>query len=366
MTSHEKFNKSTTGTEVAEAFKDRIRGKHILITGASPNSIGEATAHAVAGSNPGLLILASRTRTKLATVAANIQENHPTVTIRTIVLNLADQTSVKEAAQQIRGVTNRLDVLINNAGVSLSRKQWSPDGIELTFATNHIGPFLLTNMLLPILLEAARDGEPGATRIINVSSSAHMISPMRFSDYNFEGKTLLPQREQPRKNLPEHLYEKQGGFPGMVAYGASKTANVLFAVALNERLRSSGIRSFAVNPGDVLSDLIREVGPRLLKAAGATPPEKWKSSDQGCATSLVAAFDPSLAGMWERLRGNPKDDEPTDDHGRFGGLVFVGLSRSTTGTLGVRQIDGREIMGAERETRNEHWWEQIVTLRRNR
>ncbi|KAI1636700.1 hypothetical protein F4809DRAFT_641248 [Biscogniauxia mediterranea] len=295
MTSHEKFDKSTTGTEVAETFKDRIRGKHILITGASPNSIGGATAHAVAGSNPGLLILASRTRTKLAAVAAHIQEQHPALSIRIVVVNLADQTSVREAAQQIKSVTNRLDILINNAAVSLSRKQWSPDGIELTFATNHIGPFLLTNMLLPILLETARDSESGATRIINVSSSAHMISPIRFSDYNFESKTSLPQREQPRKNLPEHLYEQQGGFPGMVAYGASKTANVLFTVALNERLRSSGIQSFAVNPGDVLSGLIREVGPEFLKVTGATPPEAWKSSDQGCATSLVAAFDPSLA-----------------------------------------------------------------------
>ncbi|KAI1502303.1 hypothetical protein F5X99DRAFT_379763 [Biscogniauxia marginata] len=294
MTSHEKFGKSTTGTEVAESFRDQIRDKHILITGASPNSIGEATAHAVAGSNPGLLILASRTQAKLAAVAAHIQERHPTVTIQIVVLNLADQKSVREAAQKIKSLTNRLDVLINNAGVSLSRKQWSPDGIELTLATNHIGPFLLTNMLLPALLETARNSRTGATRIINVSSSAHMISPMRFGDYNFEGKTL-PQHEQPRRNLPEYLYETQGGFPGVVAYGASKTANILFTVALNERLRSSGIRSFAVNPGDVLSDLIREVGPEFLKVTGAIPPEAWKSSDQGCATSLVAAFDPSLS-----------------------------------------------------------------------
>ncbi|KAI1485692.1 hypothetical protein F5X96DRAFT_682614 [Biscogniauxia mediterranea] len=293
---HRQFDKSTTGTEVAETFKNRIRGKHILITGANPNSIGEATAYAVASSNPGLLILASRTRTKLTAVAAHIQEQHPALRIQIVVANLADQTSVREAAQQIKSVTNRLDILINNAGgVSLSREQWSPDGMELAFATNHIGPFLLINMLLPILLETARDIEPGATRIINVSSSAHMISPIRFSDYNFEAKASLPQREQPRKNLPEHLYEQQGGFPGMVASGASKMASVLFTVALNERLRSSGIQGFAVNPGDVLSGHTREVGPEFLKVTGATPPEAWKSSDQGCATSLVAAFDPSLA-----------------------------------------------------------------------
>ncbi|CAJ2506994.1 Uu.00g081800.m01.CDS01 [Anthostomella pinea] len=290
------FDRTTTGTKVAAAFGDRIRGKHILITGASPNSIGEATARAVAGRSPGLLILASRSAAKLSAVAGQIGEQHPHVTVRTVVVDLADQNSVREAATQIRGLTTRLDVLVNNAGVSLSRKQWSPDGngIELTFATNHVGPFLLTNLLLPILLEAARTNKPGDTRIVNVSSSAHVISPFRFSDYNFEGKPL-PQREQPRKNLPDHLYEQHDGFPGMVAYGASKTANILFSVALNERLLPSGIRSYAVNPGDILSGLLREVGAEFRKVTGAMPPETWKTPDQGSATSLVAAFDPSLS-----------------------------------------------------------------------
>lgn len=84
---------------------------------------------------------------------------------------------------------------------------------------------------------------------MNVSSSANLVSPFRFSDFNFvEGQTI-PEKELPRRNLPDYLYEERDGFPVMVAYRASKTANLLFTVSLNQRLRASGIRSFGVNPG---------------------------------------------------------------------------------------------------------------------
>ncbi|KAH9900633.1 hypothetical protein F4778DRAFT_152637 [Xylariomycetidae sp. FL2044] len=295
------FGRSTTGTEVAETFKDRIRGRTVLITGTSPNSIGEATALAVARGAPALLILASRTQAKLRAVARRIHDEvlgsageSIVTTVRTVVVDLASQRSVREAAARVRTLTSRLDVLINNAGVSLSTKQWSPDGVELTFATNHLGPFLLTRLLLPLLEEGARNGKPGATRVINVSSSAYLISPMRFSDYNFEGKPLASD-EQPRKNLPAHLYAEIDGFPGTIAYGVSKTANILFCVALNDRLGSRGIRSLAVYPGDILTGLVREASPEMLRAVEIAPAGTFKSPDQGCATSLVAAFDPSLS-----------------------------------------------------------------------
>lgn len=231
-------------------------GVPVLITGASPQSIGEATACAVANGSPGLLILASRTASSMDAVTKLIHDQYPRVAVRTVVLDLANQASVREAAARVSGLTTSLDVLINNAGVSLSTKQISPDGIELTLATNHVGPFLLTNLLMPLLLESARTSKPGVTRIVNVSSSANLVSPFRFSDYNFvEGQTI-PKNELPRKNLPDYLYEEHDGFPGMVAYGASKTANLLFTVALNQRLRASGIRSFGVNPGGRSSRII--------------------------------------------------------------------------------------------------------------
>lgn len=148
------------------------------------------------------------------------------------------------------GLTDHLDVLINNAGVSLQERQYSPEGIELTFATNHLGHFLLTTLLLPLL-------RPGA-RIVNVSSSGHRISPVRFSDINFDdevdgpekGKMAVPEEEQAPPNIPAWTKGRApDGFQGAVAYGMSKSANILFTVALKRRLASKGVDSFALHPG---------------------------------------------------------------------------------------------------------------------
>ncbi len=249
-------------------------------------------------------------------MAHKVKNSCPSVIVHTVVVDLASQDSVREAARRIGALTSTLHILINNAGINVSKKQWSVDGIELIFATNHLGPFLLTSLLIPVLAEAARNSQPGTTRIINVSSSAHFVSPFRFSDYNFEGRPL-PSDEQPRRNLPNYVYEENDGFPGTIAYGSSKTANILFSVALNSRLRSKGIRSLAVDPGgkhlytplwhrphllneqqtpDIMTNLVRAIGPGLLKAINAIPETALKSPDQGCATSLVAAFDPTLSG----------------------------------------------------------------------
>lgn len=179
---------------------------------------------------------------------ASTASAHATTIVETVHLDLASQASVRQAARDIAAITTRIDVLINNAGINVHRRQLSPDGIELTFATNHLGPFLLTQLLLPLLLDAAGSGPTGATRVVNVSSGGHHISPMRFSDYNFEGKPLPPD-EEPRRGLPDWVHETDDGFPGTLAYGMSKCANILFTVALKERLQQRGIDSFAVDPG---------------------------------------------------------------------------------------------------------------------
>lgn len=170
--------------------------------------------------------------------------------MKTIVVDLASQASVRAAASQVASLTDDLDVLINNAGISPSRRQFSPEGIERTFATNHVGHFLLTTLLLPIL-------SPGG-RVINVSSSAHRLSPVRFSDINFDdevdgpkkGKMNVPKDEQTHPKIPEWAaVAAPDGFRGTVAYGMSKCANVLFTVDLKRRLASRGVDSFAVHPG---------------------------------------------------------------------------------------------------------------------
>ncbi|KAH8879406.1 NAD(P)-binding protein [Thozetella sp. PMI_491] len=295
------FGKSTTGTEVAETYRDQIRGKHVLITGTSPNSIGEAAALAlVRGARPALLILASRTASKLDEVARR-QHNAGRTLVRTVVLDLASQDSVREAARAIALLTTRIDVLLNSAGVNVQRRQLSPEGIELTFATNHVGHFLLVHELLPLLRAAAaarRGGEP-ATRIVNVSSEGHRISPMRFSDYNFDRDASaadLPADERPRRGLPSSVLETTDGFPSVLVYCMSKCANVLFTVGLKERLLHHGIDSFALDPGNIRTNLDRDIAPGLKKMLDDAPSDFWKSPDQGCATLLVAAFDPALSG----------------------------------------------------------------------
>jgi NAD(P)-dependent dehydrogenase (short-subunit alcohol dehydrogenase family) len=98
-------------------------------------------------------------------------------------LDLGSQQSVRKAAADIAALTDRLDILINNAAAMVTSRQATPEGIELQFGTNHIGPFLLTNLLRPLLQKAAESNPAGATRVVNVSSEGHRMSPFRFSDY---------------------------------------------------------------------------------------------------------------------------------------------------------------------------------------
>lgn len=138
-----------------------------------------------------------------------------------------------------------LDVLFDNAGVNVSERRLTEDGTELQFGTNHVGPFLLTNLLLP-LLARSKDG-----RVVITSSESHRISPIRFSDFNMEPGKQVPGDEEPRRGLPEGILRGDGGYEPGVAYGQSKTANVLFAVGINDRAGSKGVKGFAVHPGSM-------------------------------------------------------------------------------------------------------------------
>ncbi|KAF3769909.1 NAD(P)-binding protein [Cryphonectria parasitica EP155] len=299
-----KFDRHTTGTEVAETFKDQIRGKTVLVTGPSPGSIGKATALAIAGHQPALLILAGRTPAKLDAVATSCREvaanNATNVSMKTVQVDFLSLASVRSAASEISALTDRLDVLINNAGISTAVLRYSREGFESQFATNHLGPFLLTKLLLPLLLRAS----PGA-RVVNVSSTAQWISPVRFSDINFEnevdgpkkGKIDLPKNERPHSKSPAWTMARSAdGFPGTMAYGQSKTANVLFTVALKRRLAGQGIDILALHPGEIRSNLGGELSPEFKKEIKTWPARRFKTLDQGCATTLVAAFDPELSG----------------------------------------------------------------------
>ncbi|KAF2709906.1 retinol dehydrogenase 13 [Pleomassaria siparia CBS 279.74] len=300
---HPEWNQETGGLEVARAFSEQIHGKNVLITGVSPESIGSSISHSIASQSPNLVILASRTQSKLDDVASKIQHAYPTVDVRTVLLDLGSQESVKQTATAISQMTTKLDVVINNAGIMTPTKQLTNEGIEAQFGSNHIGHFLLTNTLLPLLLLAASPQANanatvpgGATRVVNVTSLGHRLSPVRFHDYNFEGKEI-PAAEKYPGELPPMFQSTtaaaDGGYNGFVAYGQAKTANILYSVSLTEKLKGRGIVSYAVHPGSIWTGLSRDLDADGEAAIRKISPF-WKNHDQGAATILVAAFDPAL------------------------------------------------------------------------
>lgn len=162
------------------------------------------------------------------------------------------QDSVRAAAAEVGQLTDRLDLVINNAGFMTQQRQWTKEGIEGQFGANHIGHFLFTNLLMPQLLASAASNAPGSTRVVNLTSLGHRLSPMRFSDYNLEklGNEGLPEEEMHANPLPPMFQQStEDGYNGYVAYGQAKTANILYSVGLNERVGKKGVLSYAVHPG---------------------------------------------------------------------------------------------------------------------
>ena len=192
----------------------------VVITGVSPKSLGETLAHTIANHAPACLILASRTPSKLESVLSSIKQSTPGADPKLIELDLGSQKSIRKAATDISILVDHVDVLINNAGVNSSDRR-----------------------------ETSRQN--GTTRVVNVSSLGYRLSPIRFHDYNFEGKSI-PTEEQPPAGLPPALkpnVEEGRPYVAFCAYGQSKTANILHAVSLNKRLNSQGVKAFAVHPG---------------------------------------------------------------------------------------------------------------------
>jgi NAD(P)-dependent dehydrogenase (short-subunit alcohol dehydrogenase family) len=223
----------------------------VLVVGVSPESLSQPMCLAIAAHKPELLILASRSQTKINKVIDEIRSSASNVAVSSVVVDLSCFPSIRSAAAEIRSLTSKLDIIINNAAVNPLTRQLTESGIELHFGTNHLGPFLLTNLLLPqVELAAKSSGVPGSTRIVNLTSQGHRISPIRFSDINFSKLARdLPVGERPPPGLPAAFFDPEKAFSPFVAYGQSKTANILFSVHLTKLLKERGIRSYAVHPG---------------------------------------------------------------------------------------------------------------------
>jgi NAD(P)-dependent dehydrogenase (short-subunit alcohol dehydrogenase family) len=240
------FGRNITGKEVVEAFADPLEGKTssshllilqpsltlqpVLITGPSFSSIGGETAISLAYGNSAQILLAGRTKSRALPVIHKIHELNSKIVTKFVHVNLASQTSVRKAAEEINGSVNRIDYLINNAGIiAIPTFETTEDGIESQFGSNHIGHFLLTNLVMGKILAAGK-----GARIINVSSTGFELGGFRFDDWNFKVHQVF-LRSTVFFNM--HLQEGKEYGPWQ-AYAQSKTGNVLFSAALAERLKS--------------------------------------------------------------------------------------------------------------------------------
>ncbi|GAA5838207.1 hypothetical protein JCM3766R1_001860 [Sporobolomyces carnicolor] len=271
MTIPSTFQFHTTSTEAATHYKNEIAGKTVLITGVSPNGLGAEAATAIAQSEPKLLILAGRSIDKINETRRAIEKVAPRVELKVLILDLGSFKAAKKAGQELLSWDLPIDVLINNSGImAIPERTLSEDGYELQFATNHLGPFIFTNTILPALRRSP------APRIVSISSWGHHLSDVFYDD---------PKAEK--------SYDK------WKSYGGTKTANVLFAISLSKR----GVPSVSLHPGGIRTELLRyltredEVAMGFIHEDGS-PGDKWefKTLPEGASTHIVAAFEPSLKG----------------------------------------------------------------------
>jgi len=242
---------------------NELRDRTVLVTGASAG-IGRATAAQLASMGARVL-LASRSRERGEAARASIVERVPGASTELLVADLASQDGVRSLAAQTLAASDRLDVLINNAGVFTRGYEETPDGLETQFAVNHLAPFLLTNLLRERLAESA------PARVITVSSEAHKRGRIEFDD--LQGKDR---------------------YNGLKAYAQSKLANLLFNRELARRLAGTGVTSNALHPGVVATSLLFDsFRPlKLLRPLLRTP-------EQAARTTICLAAAPAL----ERLTG---------------------------------------------------------------
>ncbi|GII31175.1 SDR family NAD(P)-dependent oxidoreductase [Planotetraspora mira] len=268
------FGFASTAGEVAAGVD--LTGRRVVVTGAS-SGIGVETARALAGAGAEVT-LAVRDVAAGERTAAAVTATTGNRALRVARLDLTDPASVAAFVAWWQGP---LHVLVNNAGVMACPEEYTAQGWESQFATNHLGHFALAKGLHPALVA------DGAARIVVVSSTGHQISPVVFDDPNFAFRPYDP----------------------WLAYGQSKTANVLFAVEATRRWAGDGITANALMPGAVYTNLQRHTGGR---GSGRVPAELIKSVEQGAATSVLLAVSPLLDGVGGRYFVDCNETEVVD------------------------------------------------------
>ena len=247
-----------------------LHGKRILVTGVSAG-IGVETARSLAA-HGAQVVGAARDLAKAQAATTQVREDAAAHggSFELIALDLANLKSVRACADDLLARAETFDVIIANAGVMATPFGHTADGFETQFGTNHLGHFVFVNRIAPLIREGGR--------LINLASSGHRFANVDLEDPNFERTPYEP----------------------FVAYGRSKTANILFAVAFDRRHRERGIRAAAVHPGGIYTELGRHMEPAQLQAmvdqitqqlaAEGRGPFQFKTIPQGAATSVWAGI----------------------------------------------------------------------------
>lgn len=232
-----------------------------VITGTT-HGIGTVTSRELARAGYTVVMLC-RNVAAATTLAQDIMQGGPAGRVEVVPCDLADLSSVRAAARTVRERFSRIDRLINNAGMVSTRRRFSVDGHELTFATNHLGPFLLTRLLLPALAPAAR--------IINVASKVH-----------YRGRLDL-----------DAVDDRKARYSGIAAYSRSKLANVMDTFVLARQLAGSGVRVNCLHPGVVATHLL----PGWLNLIRPLFKRYLFTPERGARTTLYLALEERAAAL---------------------------------------------------------------------
>jgi NAD(P)-dependent dehydrogenase (short-subunit alcohol dehydrogenase family) len=278
-----RFDATSTADEVVDGVD--LHGRRAVVTGGA-SGIGVETARSLARAGAAVT-LAVRDSAAGDRVAADITATTGNPDVHVAYVDLVDLASVRTFTESWSGP---LDLLVNNAGVmAIPTLELTPDGWERQFATNHLGHFALT-IGLHGALAAAADG----ARIVSVSSTGHLASPVHFDDLHFERRAYDPWQ----------------------GYGQSKTANVLLAVEATRRWADDGIVANALMPGGIMTNLQRYVSQEVKDGWQRMQDEGravFKTTQQGAATSLVAAVAPELATGGHYLEDCNEAETVADD-----------------------------------------------------
>jgi NAD(P)-dependent dehydrogenase (short-subunit alcohol dehydrogenase family) len=266
-----------------------MQGHTVVITGAN-SGVGRATAVALAAAGADTLITA-RNEERGREAVADIRRDSGSGRVELVVFDLADLASVRQGAEQILDRCQRIDVLVNNAGLVLSQRTETVDGYESTFGVNHLGPFLLTQLLTERLIESA------PARVVNVASTAHQAA---------------------RRGLDFDDLQTTRHYRGMQAYSRSKLANILFTTELARRMSGVGVTANSLHPGTVATGFARDddakgflaFGVKVIKPFILTP-------EKGARTSVYLASSPDVAEVtgqyYVRCRARPPSPSAQDE-----------------------------------------------------